>query len=165
MTYDINPLDTNIIFQIGEPIMLILISFTLVAGILGLIGRTIHSNSLDIQASKWLSRFAATTLYVGLVWVGLSMIISYFGTSVLDMINGAILITAVIVSLVKRAYSEQREANHILAIAYGFLGFIIMWTLIYGSVMDSLPKPFLDAIGNSIKPEFFTDLIRAWGWM
>lgn len=164
MTYDINPLDTNFVFQIGEPIMLILIIFTLVAGGLGFIGRVAHLTNLDIQAGKWLSRFAAITLYVGLFWIGLSMIISYFGTSVLDVINGAILITAAIVSLVKRAYSDQRSANHSLVLAYGFLGFIIIWGLIYGSVMHSLPKQFLDAIGNAINPEFFPALLRVWGW-
>lgn len=163
MNYDINPLDANVVFQIGEPIMLILIVFVLISGLLGFIGRVARITSLDIQAGKWLSRFVATLLYVGLFWLGLSMLISYFSVSVLDVINGAILITGAVVSLVQRAYSNQQAANRSLAFTYAFLGFILIWYFVYGSVMGSLPPKFLSAIGNALQPEFFGHLMKAWG--
>lgn len=162
--YDINPLDANFIFQVGQPIIIVLFAFVLITGVLGFVGRVMSITTLDVQAGKWLSRFTAILLYVVLFWLGLTMLISYFGRSVLDVINGAILLTGAVVSLVQRAYSDQRAANRTLAFAFGFLGFVFLWHFIYGSVMYNLPAQFLSAIGNALQPEFFTHLFKAWGW-
>lgn len=161
---DINPLDPNIIFQFGAPVVIILIVFVLVTGLIGFAGRVAGVTVLDVQGGKWMSRFLAVLLYVVLFWLGLSMLISYFGRSVLDVINGAILLTGAVVSIVQRAYSDQHAANRTLAFTFGFLGVIFLWYFIYGSVMHNLPAQFLSAIGNAIQPEFFLHMFKAWGW-
>lgn len=162
--YDINPLDANVVFQIGQPIVAILIGFTLIAGLLGFIGRLASLMTLDVQGEKWMSRFLVALLYTTLFWLGLSMMISYFGVSVLDVINGAILLVGAATSLIQRATSNQQGANRTLAFTYGFLAFVFLWYFIYGSIMHDLPGQFLTAIGNNIHPKFFTSLFKVWGW-
>lgn len=162
--YVINPLDANLVFQIGEPIMVILIILVAIAGLLGFIGRVGGIMVLDVQGGKWLSRLATILFYTTLFWLGLSMLISYFGASVIDVINGAILLTGAVTSLIQRAYSNQRGANRTLAFMFGFLGFIFLWHFIYGSVMSDLPAQFLSTVGNAVMPHFLTDLFKIWGW-
>lgn len=162
--YDINPLDANVVFQIGQPIVAILLGLTLVAGLLSFIGRTMSLNALDVQAGKWLSRFLVIFLYTVLIWLGLSMMISYFGNSVVDVVNGAILLVGAGTSIVQRVTSDQQGANRTLGFIYGFLVFIFLWYFIYGSIMKDLPGQFLSAIGNNIQPKFFGSLFKVWGW-
>lgn len=162
--YEINPLDANVIFQIGQPIVVILLALVLITGAVGFAGRLTGQMTLDVQGSKWLSRFAAVLLYVILFWLSLSMLFSYFGTSVVDVVNGAVMLVCAITSLVQRATSDQRTSNRSLAFGFAFLLFIFLWHFIYGSVMSNLPAQFLSAIGYQLQPDFFTHLFKAWGW-
>ena len=164
MNYETNPLNSDVIFSIGQPILLILIVFTAVSGLLAFIGRTGNLTSLDITANRWFGRFAAATLYTALGWLGLTMIISYVGNSVLDIINGAILLLGLVVSLVKRATSDQMGANRILAATYGFLAFILVWHFIFGAINGAIPAEAQDAANSFFKPHFFTDLFHYWHW-
>ena len=142
--------------------MLILIVFTAIAGLLTFIGHAANLINLDAIASKWLSRFAVITLYAGLIWLGLSMIISYLGESPIDAVNGFFLLLFTVISIVKRITSDQPGANHFLFFAYGFLIVIIAWTFIYNAI--NIPKEVTEAVGNTFKPTFFTDLLRFWHW-
>lgn len=162
MDYDINPLHSNILFNIGQPLLIILAVFTAVAGLLTLIGHLAHLTTLDAIASKWLSRFTATTLYTFLIWLALSMIISYVGNSVLDLVNGIIILTGVVVSLAKRASSDQIGANRALVFTFAFLAVILIWHFIYGAI--NVPKDVTESVGDIFRPQFWNDLFRLWHW-
>lgn len=159
---EINPLDANFIFQIGQPILAILIGLTLIIGGIGFFARTFQHTRLDIEMSRWLSRLMATLLYTILIWLGLSMMISYFSTSIIDVINGSLILAAVVISLVKRAYQEQDSANRYIAIGFALIGVFLLWHFIYNSVIAARVANIDSALGDMFRPVFFTDLFRAW---
>ena len=163
--YEINPLNSNVFFSIGQPIMVILISFTAVAGLLLLISRVAQLGALEITASRWAERFLLITLHTGLIWLGLSMIISYISISIMDTINGAILISGAIASIVRRATSDQYKANHSLVFTFSFLAAVILWTFVFDSVLNALPITFRESIADTWRPTFFKDLFSLWHWI
>lgn len=165
MDYSTNPLNSNVFFSVGQPIMLILISFTAIAGLLTLISRLVRVTGLEIVAERWFERFIIITLHAGLIWLGLTMVISYISTNVIDTINGVVLLSGAIISIVRRASSDQRKANKSLAITYIFLAAVLLWTFIFANVLDALPITFRDAIADTFRPGFFKNLFTYWHWM
>lgn len=165
MNYDTNPLSANVVFNIGQPIVLILICFTAVAGLLLLAGKLTKVYNLESIASRWTERFLLATLHVGLIWIGLSMVVSYISTGVMDTVNGVVLISGAIISLVRRATSDQRKANKTLVITYIFLAAVLLWTFIFANVLNALPSQVRDAVADTFRPTFFKDLFTYWHWM
>lgn len=165
LSYETNPLNTNVFFNIGQPLMVILIIFTIVAGILTLVARASNLPKLDLIASHWFSYLSVSTLYMGIFWIGLSMFISYVGKSVLDTINSVILLIILAASLIKRASSDQPGANRALLTAYIFLGVFIIWSFVSGPLINALPEEARAASSTVFQPTFFTDLFRLWRWM
>ena len=163
--YTTNPLNSNVFFSIGQPILLILIVFTGVAGLLLLISRIAKLTGLEIFASRWFERFLLITLHTGLIWLGLTMVISYISTNAIDTINGAILISGAIISIVRRATSDQRRANHTLFVTFIFLAAAILWTFIFTSILNGMPATFRDSVADTFRPTFFKDLFAFWHWM
>ena len=164
MLMDINPLEANVVFNVGQVLILILGAFTIVAAIFKGIFKLTDQAGPEGLAEKWLERFFIGLLYTGLVWLGLSMIISYFGVSVIDVVNGVLLIGMMITSVVKRVSSDQEGANKTLAFSYVALAVMLIWHFIYGSVMHNFPVAFLSSVGDHIMPSFFTDVFKLWGW-
>ena len=165
LSYETNPLNGNFFFNICQFLMIVLIVFTIVAGILTIVARASNLPKLDITASRWFTYLSVSTLYLGVLWIGLSMFISYVGKSVLDTINSIILLIILASSLIKRASSDQQSANRILLIAYIFIAVFIVWSLISGPIISALPEEFRAATGTVFQPKFFTDLFHLWHWM
>lgn len=165
LSYEINPLNSNVWFNIGQPLMVILLIFTAVAGILTFVARASNLTKLDLVASRWLSYLATATFYFGLIWLGLSMLISFAGKSLLDTINGALVLILTFISLVKRFGSDQTGANRFLIGAYVFLGLVLIWTFASGAVLGALPEEVRAASGDIFQPNFFSDLFHLWRWI
>jgi len=163
--YIANPLNSNVFFSIGQPVMLVLISFTAIAGLLLLISKLAHLGGFELVAEKWAERLLLITLHTGLIWVGLTMVISYISTSIIDTISGVILIIGAITSIVRRVSSDQPKANRSLIITYIFLAAVILWTFIFANVLSALPVTFRDSIADTWRPTFFKDLLSFWHWM
>ena len=163
--YTINPLNSNIFFSIGQPIMLILIVVTALAGLFLLISHLAKLGGLELVAIKWSERIFLTTLHAGLIWLGFTMVVSYISINAIDTINGVILISGAVTSFVRRITSDQRRANRTLFITYVFLAVALLWTFIFASVMNGLPATFRDSFANTFRPEFFKDLFTYWHWM
>ena len=163
--YISNPLDSNVFFSIGQPIMIILICFTAIAGLILLISHLAKLGGLELVAERWAERFLLITLHAGLIWLGLTMVISYISTHIIDTIAGLVLIFGAITSIVRRATSDQQKANHSLIATYIFLVAIILWTFIFASILDSLPFQVRDSIADTWRPAFFKDLFTFWHWM
>lgn len=164
-SYETNPLSSNIFFSIGQPIIIILIVFTGLAGLLLLISRVAKLGGLELFSERWFERFLLITLHTVLIWLGLSMVISYISTSIMDVINGVILISGAITSIVCRATSDQQKGNRSLVITFGFLIAVIIWTFIFQNVLNALPATFRDSVADTWRPTFFQDLFRYWHWM
>ncbi len=165
LVLEVNPLDANVIFNIGQPVLVVLLVLLALCAIIGFIARITGLTRLDIETSKWTSRFALIFLYTVLAWLGLSMLIGYMGERILDIINGGLLLAAMATSIIQRAMSNQPGANRTLAFAFGFLAVMLLWNFIYGHVMDALPAEFMDSIGYEFHADFFNDAFRFWGWM
>ena len=165
LSYETNPLNSNVFFSICQFLMILLIVFTIVAGIITLVARASNLPKLDITASRWLTYLSVSTLYLGVLWIGLSMFISYVGNSVLDTINSIIILIIFASSLIKRASSDQQSANRTLLIAYIFIAVFIVWSLVSGSLISALPEEFRTVSGTVFQPKFFTDLFHLWHWM
>lgn len=163
--YIANPLNSNVFFSIGQPIMCILLVFTGIAGLLLLISRLAKLGGLELVAERWAERFLLITLHTGLIWLGLSMVISFVSLSIMDTINGLLLISGAITSIVRRATSDQQKANRTLVITFAFLALAILWTFIFSSVLDALPFQIRDSISDTWRPQFFKDLFSFWHWM
>lgn len=163
--YVSNPLNSNVFFSIGQPIILVLISFTALAGLLFLISKLAKLGGFELVATKWAERILLITLHTGLIWIGLTMVISYISTNIIDTINGVILIIGATTSIVHRATSEQQKANRSLIFTYVFLAAIILWTFIFANVLSALPATFRDSIADTFRPQFFKDLFTFWHWM
>lgn len=163
--YIANPLNANVLFSIGQPVMIILIVFTAIAGLLLLIGRLAKLGGLELVAERWAERLLLITLHTGLIWLGLTMVISYISLSVMDTINGLVLISGAVTSIIRRATSDQQKANRTLIITFAFLAVAIVWTFIFSSVLDALPFQMRDAISDTWRPTFFKDLFSFWHWM
>lgn len=163
--YTSNPLDSNIFFGIGQPIMLILLSFTAIAGLIFLISKIGKLSGLEIAVEPWLKRFLLITLHVGLIWLGSSMLISYLSLSAIDAIAGAALLLGAVTSTVYHITSDNRKARHTLVISYAFLAAIMLWAFIFSGVLDALPFQIRDVISDTWRPAFFKDLFSYWRWM
>ncbi len=161
---DINPLETNAIFNIGQVLMLILGAFTIVSAVFKGIFKLTDQVGPETLAEKWFERFLLALLYTGLLWLGLSTLTAYFGESLIDVINGAVMLIMMVVSIVQRATSEQRNANRTLAFAYAWIVAIILWHFIFGSVMHNFSPEFVRSVGEHVMPNFPTDVFKLWGW-
>ena len=164
MNYDINPLNSNLVFSVGQPIIIILFVFTAIAALLTFIGKSANLVGLEVFASKWLSRFAATFLYFILIWASLTMIISYAGSYAFDVVVGVILLAGVIFSLVKRATSDQVGANRALFFMYGLLIAALVWHFIFLAINTGAPSEGTEIITDNFVPHFYSDLFRYFGW-
>lgn len=163
--YIANPLNSNVFFSIGQPIMCILLVFTGIAGLLLLISRLAKLGGLELVAERWAERFLLITLHTGLIWLGLSMIVSYISTNVMDTIIGAVLLSGAITSIVRRTTSDQQKGNRTLVITFIFLAAAILWTFIFSNILDALPFQIRDSISDTWRPQFFKDLFSFWHWM
>lgn len=164
MVMDINPLETNVIFNVGQVLMLILSAFTIVSAIFKGIFKLTDQVKPETLAEKWLERFLLALLYTGLLWLGLSALTSYFGESLIDIINGAVILIMMAVSIVQRATSEQRNANRTLVFAYAWIAVVILWHFIFGSVVHNFSPEFVRSVGEHVMPNFPTDVLKLWGW-
>ncbi len=160
-----NPLDANVIFKIGFPILIIILAFFLLSGILGFFARVGGLTRLDIETSKWTSRLVIIFIYSILIWLSLTMLIGYIGNGLLDVINGGILLVCTVTSIIQRATSNQAGANRTLVFAFGFFVVMVIWNFIYYAVMNALPKEFMDTIGSEFHANFFNDLAKYLGWI
>lgn len=163
--YDSNPLNSNVFFNIGQPVMLVLISFTAIAGLLLLISRVAKLGGFELVVNKWAERLFIITLHAGLFWLGFTMVISYISTNAINTINGVILISGAVTSIVRRATSDQGRANRTLVITYIFLAAALLWNFIFTSVLDGLPATVRDSVADTFRPTFFKDLFSFWHWM
>lgn len=163
--YTINPLNSNIFFGIGQPVMLILIIFTAIAGLFLLISRIAKLGGLELVATKWAERFLLITLHAGLFWLGFSMVISYISTNAIDAVVGIVLVSGAVTSIVRRATSDQRRANRTLFVTFIFLAAAILWTFIFTSILNGMPATFRDSVADTFRPVFFKDLFAFWHWM
>ncbi|MBQ3325967.1 hypothetical protein IJG79_02370 [Candidatus Saccharibacteria bacterium] len=162
---EVNPLDANVIFKIGFPILIIILVFLVLCALIGFFARVGGMTRLDIETGKWTSRFVLIFIYSVLTWLSLSMLIGYLGNGILDVVNGALLFVGMTTSIIQRATGNQPGANRSLAFTFGFLAVMIVWNFIYGAVMDALPAEFMDTIGSEFHADFFNDLLKYIGWM
>ena len=160
-----NPLDANVVFKIGFPILIIVLVFLLLCGVTGFLARVGGFTRLDIETSRWTSRFTIIFIYTVLTWLSLTMLIGYIGNGFLDMINGGLLLILTVTSIIQRASSNQAGANRTLIFAFGFIVAMLIWNFIYYAVMNALPKEFMDTIGSEFHANFFNDLFKYLGWM
>lgn len=163
--YTSNPLNSNIFFSVGQPIMIILIVFTAIFGLLLFISRVAKLGSLEFAVNRWFERFLLITFYAGLIWLGLSMLITYISFSPMDAINGAVLLLGSITSIVYRTTGTQDKANHTLTAMFIFIGVVLLWTFIATSVLNGLPSTVRDSVADNVRPTFFRDLFQYWHWM
>ena len=160
-----NPLDANVIFKIGIPILVIVLAFLAISGLLGFFARVGGMTRLDIETSKWTSRFVIIFIYSLLTWLSLTMLIGYIGNGMLDVINGGLLLVCTATSIIQRATGNQAGANRTMIFAFGFLVAMLIWNFIYTAVMSALPRDFMDTIGGEFHANFFNDLFKYLGWM
>ncbi len=163
--YETNPLNSNVFFSVGQPVMIILLVFTGIAWLFLLIARLTKLGGLELVAGRWAERLLLITLHAGLFWVGLTMLISYISISAIDALAGVVLILGALTSIIRRVTSDQGRANHTLFATYVFLVVIILWTFIFSSVLSALPATFRDSIADTWRPTFFKDLFSFWHWM
>lgn len=159
---DVNPLDTNLVFSYGQLALIVVVALLALSAVTGFVARIAGLTRLDIETEKATSRLLAIFLYAVLIWLGLSMLIGYLGNSILDVINGIILLVGVVTSLIQRGTSDQASANRTLAFLFGFVAVMILWSFIYGAVMDALPKTFVDSVGREFHTSFFSDALKYW---
>lgn len=163
--YETNPLNSNVFFSIGQPILIVLIVFTAIFGILLFIGRVAKLSNLELAVNRWFERLFLITLYTGLIWLGLSMLITYISYNAMDAINGAVLVLGSITSIIYRATGTKGKSNHTLMAMLIFLGVVLLWTFIVTSVLNGLPSTIRDSVAENIRPTFFQDLFKYWHWM
>ena len=163
--YQANPLNANPFFGVGQVFMVILIVFTAILGLILLISRVAKLGSLEIIINRWFERFVLITLHTGLIWLGLSIVISYISTNVIDTIIGAVIISGTVVSIVRHATSDHYRANRALRFTIIFLFAMILLTFIFQNVLNALPATFRDSIADTFRPRFFKDLFSYWRWI
>ena len=163
--YETNPLNSNVFFSLGQPIMVILLVFTGIFGLLLLISRIAKLGNLEFAINHWVERFLLITFYTGLIWLGLSMLITYISYNAMDAINGAVLVLGSITSIVYRATGNKDKSAYTLTAMFIFLGVVLLWTFIATSVLNGLPSTVRDSVANNIRPTFFQDLFKYWHWM
>lgn len=126
------------------------------------IGRLTGIFELSYWGEKIAKICAVSALYTVLVWQGMTMLAAYWGNSLIDTVNGGIILAVVGFSLWKRFGRRDNDAaTNVLKVGYGLLvamlAWFIVWSLLKGGAIQG---DLANAISERMWPKVFLEF---WG--
>ena len=115
------------------------------------------------ELAYWGERIAKITVVAGLYeilcWQGITMMAVYWGRSLIDTVNGALIMACVLVSLWKRfGRGDNDAATTAMKVGYGMLiamaAWFVIWSLLRGGVIQG---DVATGIDERMWPQVFLD--------
>lgn len=137
-------------FTLGKILLRIVLIGLIVCGIGYLVGRFSNRNGLAEDFKLWGRNIILAMLHLVLLWIGLSMVLGYVDSSVIDVVFGGIVLAGFLIAVWSR-FSEGVGASSLLMAVYIMILIMGIWAFIAPKIAPNLPSDFI--------PKFFYDAL------
>lgn len=152
----------NTWWTLGKVGLIILAIVAVVALICMGIGRITGIFELSYWGEKIAKICFVSALYEVLIWQGVTMLSAYWGDSLVDTVNGALIMVCIVVSLWKRFGARDNDAaTNALKVGYGLLVAMLAWFIVWSLLRNGVIQgDVANAISDRMWPKMFLDF---WG--
>ena len=139
------------VFSLGKILFRIVIVVLLLCAVGYLIGRFANRNAIAEDFKLWARKIIIVTLHAILLWIGLSMLMGYLDSSVIDTVFGGIILAGFLITSWSRVSEGPSSSSSLLMAVYLLVLIMAVWGFVAPRVApdlstDFIPKFFFDAL-------------------
>ena len=139
------------VYTLGVILSRIVIVVLILCFIGYLVGRFTNRNALAEDFKLWARKILVVTLHAVILWVGLSMLLGYTDSSVIDMIFGGILLAGFLITAWSHVTEGSSSSSSLLMAVYLMILIMAVWGFVAPKVAPNLSTDFI--------PRFFYDAL------